>query len=54
MLRSLYDIHTRSGGTGNLISDEGIFENTFEKNYKDIKLSSFYGNEVGFYVSKNN
>lgn len=39
---------------GNLIFDEGIFDNSFQKFYNEIKLSSFYGNEAGFYVSKNN
>jgi hypothetical protein len=51
ILRNLHVIHARSSGTGNLIFDHGIYENSFVKLLDDVKLSSFYGSEVGFFVS---
>lgn len=51
MFRNLHVIHARSSGAGSLIFDEGIFENSFVNLLDEVNLSSFYGSEVGFYVS---
>ena len=53
MFYALIEFHKNSKVKGSLIAEEGESDNIIAKTYKDINLSSFYAQNIGFHVSWN-